>query len=221
MGRPRDAGVERVALDAAARVLAEHGHQALTVDAVAARTGIAKTTLYRRWPTRAHLLAAVAEAALAPPTVPRTDDLAADVAAALRALSQALTGASRTGVLADLVAAATHHTELRPTLHRLGEVRRATTRDRLAGAVADGTLPSSADLDMVLDQLLGPLYLHALVTGDELTDHYVGRLVDSVLAGAGFAAKGRAAPGPTGTGSPRDASTTTHPGTPVAPRRSA
>lgn len=191
MGRPRDVGVERRVLDAAAHVLAQHGHQALTVDAVAARTGIAKTTLYRRWPTRAHLLAAVAQAALAPPVTRSTDDLAADVRDALGTLTTALGRASHAGLLAEVVAASAHHPDLRAALHALGEVRRGATRARLARAVADGHLAPGTDVELVLDQLLGPLYLQVLVLGGVPTPDYLRRLTDSVLTGAGYSARRR------------------------------
>jgi AcrR family transcriptional regulator len=197
MGRPRDDGVERRALDAAAHVLAEHGHDALTVDAVAVRTGIAKTTLYRRWPTRAHLLAAVAQSALAPPVTGSTDDLAADVRGALGTLATALGRASHAGLLAEVVAASAQHPDLRAALHALGEVRRAATRDRLTRAVADGHLAAGTDVELVLDQLLGPLYLHVLVLGDTPAPDYLRRLVDSVLTGAGHSGQRRPGDGST------------------------
>ncbi|WP_170223924.1 TetR/AcrR family transcriptional regulator [Cellulomonas cellasea] len=192
--------MERRALDAAARVLADHGHGALTVDAVAARTGIAKTTLYRRWPTRAHLLATVAHAALAPPSTGATDDLAADLRGALGTLATALGRASHAGLLAEVVAASAHHPDLRAALHALGEVRRAATRDRLARAVADGRLAPGTDVELVLDQLLGPVYLHVLVVGDTPTPDYVRRLVDAVLAGAGHPGGARSGRGGSGRG---------------------
>ena len=55
-GRPRSEAAEQAMLDAAIELLAEHGYGGLTVEAVAARAGVAKTTVYRRWPGKDELL---------------------------------------------------------------------------------------------------------------------------------------------------------------------
>jgi AcrR family transcriptional regulator len=57
-GRPRREGADEEILAGARALLAEVGYAALTVDAVAERVGVAKTTVYRRWPTKRELIAA-------------------------------------------------------------------------------------------------------------------------------------------------------------------
>jgi AcrR family transcriptional regulator len=57
-GRPRKEGADDQILEAARALLAEHGYAAFSVDTIAERTGIAKTTIYRRWPTKGALVAA-------------------------------------------------------------------------------------------------------------------------------------------------------------------
>lgn len=73
-GRPRSETADRAILDAASDILRELGYRDFTVDAVAERTGIAKTTIYRRWPTKGDLVAA----AVAP--MPPLSDVASIVA---------------------------------------------------------------------------------------------------------------------------------------------
>ncbi len=78
-GRPRDATVDRRVLDAAWDLLHDAGYAGLTVDEVADRAGAAKTTLYRRWPTKDHLAIALAARILGEVPIADTGDLRADL----------------------------------------------------------------------------------------------------------------------------------------------
>ncbi|MEO8378848.1 MAG: helix-turn-helix domain-containing protein [Acidobacteriota bacterium] len=71
-GRPRRAGADDAILTVARTLLAERGYRELTVDAIADRAGVAKTTVYRRWPSKGALIAA----AISPET-PAGDDVRA------------------------------------------------------------------------------------------------------------------------------------------------
>lgn len=84
-GRPRREGADEELLAAALAVLRERGYRDFTVDAVAERTGIAKTTIYRRWPTKS----ALAAAAIAPLVAMPPDG---DVVALLEAMRARLAG---------------------------------------------------------------------------------------------------------------------------------
>lgn len=86
-GRPRRADADSTIVNASAETLAELGYAAFTVDAVADRTGIAKTTIYRRWPTKAALVSAVADATH-PLTGETIDALLAEIIAAMRLLER-------------------------------------------------------------------------------------------------------------------------------------
>src|SRR5262245_66523383 len=55
-GRPRSLEAQRAVLDAARALVHEGGYPAATIDAIVARSGVAKTTIYRRWPNRAALI---------------------------------------------------------------------------------------------------------------------------------------------------------------------
>src|ERR1700730_5181256 len=87
-GRPRDSAVDRRGLSAAWDLLSAGGYEGLNVDEVAERAAVAKTTLYRRWPTKDHLVTAVAAQMLGEVPIPDTGDLRRDLtefAAALAA----------------------------------------------------------------------------------------------------------------------------------------
>ena len=68
-GRPRRAGVEEAALSAAVELIAERGYAGTTIDGIAQRCGLAKTTLYRRWSSKAELAVAALAARLGEPPV--------------------------------------------------------------------------------------------------------------------------------------------------------
>src|SRR5258708_17695653 len=74
-GRPRDSAVDRRVLSAAWDLLNARGYAGLNVDEVAERAAVAKTTLYRRWPTKDHLALAVAGQMLGEGPLPHTRDL--------------------------------------------------------------------------------------------------------------------------------------------------
>lgn len=84
-GRPRRADADPTIISAATEALASLGFAAFTVDAVAARTGIAKTTIYRRWPTKSALVSAVTDDAI-PLTGETIESLLDEIVAAMRLL---------------------------------------------------------------------------------------------------------------------------------------
>jgi AcrR family transcriptional regulator len=146
-GRPRREGADDKILDATRDVLREVGYAALTVDAIAERAGVAKTTIYRRWPTKGALVAA-AIAAL-------PDAATNDVAAILTETSSILT------LLADIDADGidvirTVVTPRRARLHEaLGD---ALGADMLLGALLTRALIAREPVpDELVQQLLGKL----------------------------------------------------------------
>src|SRR6202043_4009567 len=89
-GRPRDSPVARRALTAAWDLLSAGGYEGLNVDEVAERAAVAKTTLYRRWPTKDHLVTAVAAQMLGEVPIPDTGDLRRDLTEFAAALAASL-----------------------------------------------------------------------------------------------------------------------------------
>ena len=79
-GRPRDSAVDERVLDVAWDLLLTGGYAALNVDEVAERAAVAKTTLYRRWPTKDHLAIAVVTRMIPFALVPDTGDICHDLA---------------------------------------------------------------------------------------------------------------------------------------------
>lgn len=123
-GRPRREGADEEILDVARDLLAERGYRELTVDAVAERAGVAKTTVYRRWPSKGALVAAT----IAPPgrSDATADELLAEVTSLLSPLAGADDDAEILGILRAIL-----EKRRRVLAERVGESR----ADELLGAL--------------------------------------------------------------------------------------
>src|SRR5262245_568173 len=172
-GRPRDAGVEERVLQSAMTEMRARGYDGLSVDRVAERAGVAKTTIYRRWSSKAELVVAmIAQLQSAVPFEPSEDprrdltELVTGIATTLNALP--------TTLVADLTAAAAREP-------RVGERVRALWAERHAAVTAVVADTQAAAPAVLVDQLVGPLYYRLLITGEPIDPNYVRELVLSTL----------------------------------------
>ncbi|MFD5427578.1 TetR/AcrR family transcriptional regulator [Streptomyces sp. NPDC127084] len=178
----------RQAILAAARALvAEQAYEMVTVEAIAARAGVGKQTIYRRWPSKsavvfAAILALSEDADGQSVVLPDTGDLEADLKLVMRATAEEfadpsfdrLVRALNTEIANDAALAAEYREKLaRP----LDEAKKA----RLRSAQAAGQLDADADLDLVLEVLYAPLFQRWLHRGGPLTAAYADSLVDVTL----------------------------------------
>ena len=189
-GRPRDSDVDRRVLGAAWDLLHAGGYQALNMDEVAARAAVAKTTLYRRWPTKDHLAVAVAAGILGEVPIPDTGDLRSDLTRFATALAGSLSrlrlagspdGGASAGLAAELVAAAARHPDIGEVVRALFAERHAIARARLQRASEREGLRRDIDHAVLVDQLVGPIYYQILITGRPADSGYAERLVGAVL----------------------------------------
>lgn len=191
-GRPRDTAVDQRVLDVAWDLLLSGGYAGLNVDEVAERAAVAKTTLYRRWPTKDHLAIAVVTRTIRPVPVPDTGDLRHDLTEFTAGLAASLhtyrmagqpDGLSA-GLVAELVAAAARHPDLGDLVRALHARRHAMLLDRLRRAVERDGLRPDIDHAVLVDQVSGPIYYRVLITGAPADRDYAERLVSAALAGA-------------------------------------
>ena len=192
-GRPRDSGVDRRVLSAAWGLLHAGGYTALNVDDVAERAGVAKTTLYRRWPTKDHLAIAVGAQMLGEVPIPDTGDLRRDLTEFAAALADSLNrlrmaghygGGKSPGLAAELVAAAARHPDIGEVVRAMYAERHALARARLERAVSREGLRPDLDQGLLVEQLVGPIYYRILITGAPADRGYAERLVEALLDGA-------------------------------------
>lgn len=148
-GRPRDPGVDAAIRAAALELLADAGYARLTMDQVAARAEVSKSSLYLRWPNKVALVAdALQHRARAVPEVPDTGSLAGDMRTFLTALLGARGEASR--ALAAVSGEIATNSELRQAWHRgLAGTLTGCLRQIVDRAVVRGELPADSDAELL------------------------------------------------------------------------
>lgn len=183
-GRPRDVRVDAAVADAIAEVLAEVGYDALTIEEVASRAGVAKTTLYRRWRTKAHMVADGLDLpSHAKARLSDTGSLHSDLLLYMQAASDALAEPFGQAVI-GLVFAARREPELAEALRqKLIASRRAEINELLNRAEFRGELKPGLDRQLLLDLVIGPLWYRELVWGESRQPGQLAALLDMLLAG--------------------------------------
>jgi AcrR family transcriptional regulator len=192
-GRPRDSAATASILQAAMDIAEERGFDALSVEGVAARAGVAKTTIYRRWPNVWAILmdAFIADVARLAP-IEQRGSARESLAESIRLMARAFRG--RQGkVLRSLLGRAQAEPGLVEAYWtRWVEPRRKLAREVIRQGVATGELRAGLDEDVVLDALYGALYHRLTIPYAPLSDGYVEALVDSVFGGLERRSGGRA-----------------------------
>ncbi|MFN8133666.1 MAG: TetR/AcrR family transcriptional regulator [Solirubrobacteraceae bacterium] len=184
-GRPRSAEADAAILAATREVLAESGWAGLTVEGVASRAGVAKTTVYRRFSSRSDLAVAAVAELLASARIEPSTDAAADIAGAVRACADVYSTPEARAAYLAVVAEAGRDADLREAVERsMIEPARRLVSDGLERAVARGEISQAlADerCDLLYDVLAGTLLHRLLVRGGEIDDHFVQALTSAVL----------------------------------------
>ncbi len=183
-GRPRNPAIRAAVLDAARELLAAGGLPAVTIEALAARAGVSRPTIYRHWPNSAAVAMEAFVSATLPSGPPKpTGAPLTDLAAHLRKLAQAF--ASPTGrSAAALLAASQGETELTKAFrNHFIMTARHEGRRLLTLAAAQGQLRPRLDLELTLDLIYGPLYFRLLMGHAELSKSFTDRLLQLALAG--------------------------------------
>jgi AcrR family transcriptional regulator len=191
-GRPRDQHADAKILKAAMCLLKQHGFRAVTLEAIAEEAGVARTTVYRRWPNKA----AVVMDAFLTHVAPRIAFPEHPVAVQrLRLQMQLLALAFRQGpglLIRALIAEAQFDEELRAAVHD-GWIakRRASAKAIIEGAILAGELPNDANADALLDALYGGLYYWLLIDPKVLTEAYVDSIFSTVLGPSSHTAQSK------------------------------
>jgi AcrR family transcriptional regulator len=183
-------------LDATRELLAEVGVRGLTIEGVAARAGVAKTTIYRRWRSKDELALALlidmVEQFVAVPELEDTRaELVAFVAGAVRILGSTLMGRVMQGLVSDLAAdpELARAFRARVVATRIAEVHRLVER-----GIERGDLRPDCDRELLHELLFGPVYYRLMLSGAPLEEGLAERIVDAVLpafARTGVAATAR------------------------------
>jgi AcrR family transcriptional regulator len=171
-------------LTATTDLLAEAGYGALTIEGVAARAGVGKTTVYRWWPTKGALVIEAVAAALPMPTQADTGDLRHDLLTAVRQVVHTFARTPAGAVIPALAADVMSDPELAEQFrNQLIRPRRSAVVELLLRAAARGDLPQDVDTDLLLDVYAGAVFYRMLVSGEPVTDLLAEQLVGLLLDG--------------------------------------
>ncbi len=181
-GRPRSAEADEAILAAATDAFIELGWDGLTIEGVATRAGVGKTTIYRRYPCRLDLLLAAARRlSQEKDQAPDTGSLRGDLIALVESFLRMLTGSSSGRAIPVMVAATARNPELAAAYTEFIAERRASSAVPIERAIRRGELPLDLDIPLMLDLLVAPVFYRAFVSREPVDDAFVTKLVDTVL----------------------------------------
>lgn len=164
--------------------LAEHGYGRMSIEGVARRAGVGKTTIYRRWDSKLQMVIDVVSAvAVQGFMLPDTGTLRGDLRAILSVASMALRHPLASQIIPDLLAEAARNPDIAGTLQTaLRDTQLGFSTTVLERAVARGELPENADVQLALDLAIGPLYWRVAVVRSKLPKGYIDDLATRVAA---------------------------------------
>jgi AcrR family transcriptional regulator len=185
-GRPRSAAADQAILQAALGLAAEVGLTRMTIEGVAARAGVGKATIYRRWDSKEDLFADALRSVAADMELP--PDSGSFRGDWLAIIGQEFDRIATSGVriLPRLMSEAADDEQL----FRLLMERMVLPRRRIAGAlvrrgIARGELRAGLDVELTIDLLIGPIIYRALISGADMNAvrGLAERVLDAVLPG--------------------------------------
>jgi AcrR family transcriptional regulator len=183
-GRPRNPETQSDILRAAGLILVEEGYRALTMERLAARAGVGKTTVYRRWKSMFELVSDVLDEANEAWPMPQTksDNIAEDLRALYRNWISGMSGVGK--IIPILIAEGVQNPDLANLLHQ----RFILPRRRLAIAMIDkaikrGEISKSSDSQTAIDMFMGRMWYRQLVTGEKIELRDEEKVISLLLGG--------------------------------------
>jgi AcrR family transcriptional regulator len=184
IGRPRDSRINSAVLRATVDLLGETGYSELSVDAIARRAGTSKPAIYRRWPSKAHLVHEAVFPTDSGTELPDTGSLAGDVREMVRGSAAVLTTpaarAALPGLVGEMAADQTLHAAL---LERFAGILSRGLSDRLENAVARGEARPDATAAELVEAVAGITLFALLTHGAALDDRWVERTANLITKG--------------------------------------
>ena len=185
-GRPRSERAHRAILDAALELFVEQGYEAMSIEGVATRAGVGKTTIYRRWQSKEDLVIDAIDELIMDVEPVETGSLRQDLVDLLTQLQVVLTSSRAGEVFPRMIPHVAGGSPLgKAYLRRVIEPRFAMLRTTLGHAVERGEFPADADPELVRGLLVGPLLMWKLIgllSGKGALPQ-AERLVDAALEG--------------------------------------
>ncbi len=178
---PRVERSRRLICEAALAELGEVGYGAMTIESIAKRAGVGKATVYRHWSGKLDLVESALELLVADMDVPAEGTVRERVTGLLAWLAGYLQDSTLSVCMPAMVSAAQYDESVRDFHYRFSIERKQVMVDLLSEGVASGELPTDADVALLTEALVGPLFYRRLMTGDAYPPERVGAIVDLVL----------------------------------------
>jgi AcrR family transcriptional regulator len=184
LGRPRDKRIDTAVLRATVELLGETGYAELSVDAIARRAGTSKPAIYRRWPSKAHLVHEavfpLSDATELPDTGSLTGDVREMVHRTVAVLTTPAARAALPGLVAEMATDPTLHAAL---LERFGGILSRGLTERLSDAATRGEIRNDVSAADLTEALAGITFLALLTRGPALDDTWIGRTATLIMRG--------------------------------------
>jgi AcrR family transcriptional regulator len=181
-GRPRDARIDEAVLAATRDLLVDVGYTRLSYELIARRAGVTRPAIYRRWPSKAHVVHDAVfpteEAELVPDTDDFEDDLRRMIARTLASYARPEARVAVPGLLTDLDDVDRRRDVVDGLQNRVREQLAA----RVGRAVAEHQVQAGTDADLLLDVIVGAL-IHRVVARQSLDAAFADELADLLLDG--------------------------------------
>lgn len=182
-GRPRSEASHRAILDAAYAILVETGLKSFSIEAVASRAGVARTTIYRWWPDKSLLVNESFLDAFQPQlSFAQTTSPADDFRAFLASLAGTMSGPNGRIAASVVAQAQSDPRTQRMFLEEFSKPLRRHSAALLRAGIKRGQFRADLDVARVLDAAIGAVYLR-LLFGQTMEPTWVGQLADTLLEG--------------------------------------
>ncbi len=178
---PRVARSRRRAIDATVELIREFGSAGVTCEAVAHRSGLARTTLYRQFADREALLFAAFESIPPPPSVSSGGDLVDDIETWLHEFAVALRTQPFAATIPSMIEVAERSERGHELAVDFSAQRRNQLVERLAEAVAEGELAADVDAETTISLLVGPLFYRRFISRQAISRRFVTQVVQATL----------------------------------------
>jgi AcrR family transcriptional regulator len=178
---PRVERSRRVILEAVLEELGEVGYGPMTIEAVAARAGVGKSTIYRHWPGKLELVEDAFRTLKAAVTVPEGGTFRDRAVGLLHQVAVLVAESTYSACMPALIDAAERDPKVRDFHNRFSAERRAVLVALLREGVEAGELPPGSDPELLADALVGPIVLRRLMMERPCDPDLVPSLVDQVL----------------------------------------
>jgi AcrR family transcriptional regulator len=184
IGRPRNPRIDAASLRATVELLGETGYAALSVDAIARRAGTSKPAIYRRWPSKAHLVHEAVFPMSEATDLPDSGSVLGDMREMMRRTVAVLTTpaarAALPGLVGEMAADPTLHAAL---LERFAAVVSSGLTDWLRAAAARGEVRGEVTAADIVDAIAGITLLALITHGDTLDEAWMNRTAELIAKG--------------------------------------